>query len=123
MSNSSIWGVDRVAAGNLAASLGLQLSEQDAERVAAHFARHRTGSYEWVARRVQANIIQMLEAASARLFDRNRAEWSDGFRNAEMVIHTAAPDELLGIESSEARSKGQVLRTMVRRAKAEIRSH
>lgn len=115
--DSKPWSVDRLAADNLAVNLGVKFGDGDLSLIAEHFARHRLEAYEWAAERVRSSLIAKLESASHELFQQRRAEWIDGFIFAEQLLLAIEPNELTGIPAGQARTKGQVLRTMVRRAK------
>lgn len=115
MTDSSIWSVDRLAASNLLASLGL--GPEQLELVAEHFARNRVASYEWIVDRVRTNIVHRLEDVAQDQRGHRRDNWSEGFQFAEQTVMSMSPTDLLGIISPRSRSKGQVLRTMVRQAR------
>lgn len=122
MSSVDIWSVDRVAAGNLAADLGLDPEGKEAGRIASHFARHRFSAYEWAAERAQANIIGALERGSLDLAWRTEDDdaWRRGYMQAEQVVLTMTLPQLVDVENRKPRSKGQILRAMVRRARASM---
>lgn len=118
MTESKVWSVDRIAAGNLLLSLGLKLDPDDESLIAEHFARHRRDAQEWGAERARDQIMRKLETASLELCHRSSDDWSQGFQRAEQMVMTMTPNELTGAEVGKARSKGQVLRALVRHAKA-----
>mgnify|MGYP001555386164 FL=1 len=118
MTESNIWSVDRIAAGNLLLSLGVKLDPADELLIAEHFARHRRDAQEWAAERARDRIVSTLETASLELCPRSSDDWSLGFQRAEQMVMTMTPNELIGTEVGKARSKGQVLRALVRHAKA-----
>jgi len=118
MTESYIWSVDSIAAGNLLLSLGLKLCPEQELMIAEHFARHRRDAHEWAAERARDRIVSKLETASLELGPRSSDDWSQGFQRAEQTVLTMTPDDLVGAEVGKARSKGQVLRALVRRAKA-----
>lgn len=122
MTESHIWSVDRIAAGNLLLSLGLKLDPADEQLLAEHFARHRRDAQEWTAERVRERVVGRLEAASFELCSRNSEEWAQGFLRAEQAVMTMTPVDLIGAEVGKAPSRGQVLRALVRRAKAAAQS-
>lgn len=117
MSESDIWSVDRIAANNLGVSLGVTFNKDQIERIADHFALHRLRAAQWAAERTHANIVQVLETESLRLAQQHDEEWSQGFMRAEQAVMTIATGDLLGVERHEPKSKGQILRAMVRQAK------
>lgn len=116
MDNSKIWSVDHVAASALSAALKLELSHEQAAVVAEHFARQRIEAYSWAAKRAHSHVIGQLEAASLDRFERKGMEWNEGFCAAEALVAAMVPDELLELDTSPIRSKGQQLRTMLRQA-------
>ncbi len=76
MTESTIWSVDRIAAGNLSLSLGLKLDPADELLIAEHFARHRRDAQEWAAERTRDRIVSKLETASIELCPRSSDDWS-----------------------------------------------
>lgn len=118
MTESELWSVDRIAAGNLLLSLGLKLDPSDELLIAGHFARHRRDAQEWTAERVRERIGGRLETASFELCSHNSEDWAQGFLRAEQAVMTMTPVDLIGTEVGKAPSRGQVLRALVRRAKA-----
>lgn len=118
MGDSTSWSMDRLAAHNLLASLKLEQTEENLELAARHFARHRESAIEWAAERTHASMLRSLESGSTMFFDRHSAEWTDGYRFAEQQVSTMMPKDLLDLGPERARSKGQVLRALVRQARA-----
>jgi len=117
MDDSVVWSVDRLAANNLLLNLGLKLGEQQAEQVAAHFAKHRLSAYTWAGEKVHSHVMEELETASMRRpFRESSEDWAEGYRYAEEVVMTLSP-ALPDIESGQGPSKGQLLRAMVRDAR------
>ncbi|MDQ4419958.1 hypothetical protein OOT33_05830 [Sphingobium sp. DEHP117] len=119
MSDSDIWSVDRIAANNLAMDLGPPVTAEHIEKIAGHFATHRRGSAKWVADRVHANIVKALEEEIKSLSRHHDEKWSEGYMRAEQVVMTLAGHRLLDIEPHKPKSRGQILRAMVRRAKRQ----
>jgi hypothetical protein len=117
MSDSDFWSVDQLAARQLLADLSVEVTDDAIGIVATHFARNRRSSYTWAAERVHANLLRKLEADSARYFQRKSEEWTEGFCSAEQQLMTTNPAELLGTEVVRPRSKGQILRAMMREAR------
>jgi len=118
MTESELWSVDRIAAVNLLLSLGLKLDPADELLIAGHFARHRRDAQEWTAERVRERVVGKLEETSFEFCARNSEEWAQGFLRAEQTVMTMTPADLIGAEVGKAPSRGQVLRALVRRAKA-----
>jgi hypothetical protein len=117
MEDGSVWDVDRVAATELLALLR-DAPEADWRSLAAKaFCRARLQSYEWAARRVHESAIKVLEAEATETFHRKEPVWTDGFRHAEECLTAKAPSELLEVITRPSRSKGQVLRSIMRSAK------
>lgn len=119
MSESDIWSVDRIAASNLVVNLGMAFKPEQIERIANHFALHRQNSAKWVAERVHSNIVKALEEEAIRLSQRHGDEWSQGYMRAEQVMMTLPINAMMDIERHEPKSKGQILRAMVRQAKRQ----
>lgn len=120
MDDGSSWSVDRVAASNLLAELKLEADEDQIARVAQHFARHRQDAIGWAGERAKERMIQRLENASTRSFIRENEAWTSGFRAAEHEVLTMDAEDLLNLGPDQLRSKGQILRTMVRQAKRSL---
>ena len=117
MGDSNFWSMDRLAATNLLASLKVDSSAETLDLVTEHFARHRQSSIGWAAERAHSHITHKLEAASTLYFAERSEEWADGFRYAEQQIATTMPEELLELGPDRTRTKGQVLRALVRQAR------
>jgi hypothetical protein len=117
MGESGCWEVDRLAAKRLLDRLKIEATPAIVEEVGAEFAEHRRTSEVWVAGRVQSRVIRELEARSMQDFCRMDDNWRNGFMAAENVVATLSMDELLDQPRGAARSKGQVLRGMVRDAR------
>ena len=118
MNDITVWASDQLAANNLTAELGVELTESQLGAAAEHFARHRLDAYEWMAERVHSAILERLEKVSVASRKERRIEgWADGFNRAEETVVTMALEEIIGLAGRPPRSKGQVLRTMIRRAR------
>lgn len=117
MGDSRSWSIDRLAANNLLASLKLEATSETLDVVAEHFSKHRRNSIEWAAKRVHSSVIRTLESALPPHFDRQGENWAEGARFAEHQVATMIPEDLLELPSDTARTKGQVLRAMVRQAR------
>lgn len=118
MGDSAAWSIDRLAANNLLASLRLEAAAETVDAVAEHFAKHRRDSIEWAANRVHSSIVRRLESAVPDQFARHGEGWADGYRFAEQQIATCIPEQLLELPSDTVRTKGQVLRAMMRQARS-----
>lgn len=119
MTESHIWSVDRIAAANLLKNLAIEATEEQMERVAGHFARHRRAANEWTAERVHNAVLEGLERDSVELLHRSSDAWADGFHRAEQLVIAMDPQELLGIGQPPERSRGQFLRAMARGARRQ----
>lgn len=117
MGELRFWEIDRLAASNLLARLQIEVTPAIVEEVATEFARHRKDVEQWVAERVQSQIVSELEERSMRDFGRMDESWNSGFSAAEELIATLMPNELLDQPYGKAPSKGEVLRSMVREAR------
>lgn len=117
MGESIVRDVDRLAASNLLTELKLDAGDTKLETAAKHFARHRLNSNSAAAERAHSSIVERLEAASTEHFGHTSDEWQDGFIFAEQQILTMTPEELLDLARDKERSKGQLLRDMIRKAR------
>lgn len=117
MSDSNGWAIDRLAANTLFARLKLAATAEMIDMAAAQFAEHRRNSIGWAAERAHSSMVQRLEAASMEHGAMRADEWRDGFCYAEQQVMTMMPEELLELGPDRTRTKGQVLRTLVRQAR------
>ncbi|MBO9575983.1 MAG: hypothetical protein J7494_09625 [Sphingobium sp.] len=117
MTNKRYWSVDELAARKLLAELKLGESDGLVDQIAQHFAEHRVNIAAWAADRIQAELVQMLEGASASSFAHHGEDWARGFNAAEELVVTTSAANLLDIAPARARSKGQILRTLVRQTR------
>ena len=117
MSNDGVWEVDRVAAADLLAALEAVPEPEWGVIVAQALARNRRQSYDWASQRARQSALQVLEKEAAETFQRHNGEWIDGFRHAEKCLMTTTPSALLALPANQARSKGQILRSLVRSAR------
>lgn len=118
MVDSSAWTVDRLAANTLLTKLKLEATADMVDLAAQHFAEHRRNSIGWAAERAHSAIVRKLESPPPSHLDRENEHWMDGFRYAEQQILTTSPEDLLELAPEKARSKGQVLRALVRQARS-----
>lgn len=119
MDDSRIWNVDLLAARGLLAELKLEATEDALKKVAGHLSAHRRSSYTWAAKRVHSNAVETLEDVSKAEFAHRDGKWADGFRFAEQCILELMPETLLELSEERTQTKGQILRTLVRKAKRE----
>lgn len=119
MGDGSVWEIDRLAAAELLALMRVTPEADWAILAARAFSKSRLQSCEWAARRVHEAVIKTLEAESIETFDRKEPVWTDGFRHAEECLMAKSPSELLEVVVRPSRSKGQVLRSLLRTAKRE----
>jgi len=117
MNDSNMWTVDQLAATNLLAELKLEPTEAVLNAATRHLASHRRDAIGWAAERAHGAMIRKLEAAAMDHVSRQSDEWAAGYHFAEQQILTTMPEELLELGPDKARSKGQVLRAMVRHAR------
>lgn len=115
MKQDGSWSVDRIAAINLFRMLKLEPSDQQVMIASEQFAAHRRDTDSWAASRLHTKITNQLEAASVVYFQRQGESWSDGYRAAQYELMRIFPDELIDTGPDKARTKGQVLRSMIRR--------
>ncbi|MET0137463.1 MAG: hypothetical protein ABW039_02910 [Sphingobium sp.] len=118
MSDMRAWSMDRLAAVNLLADLGQEPTPDNLAKATRHFADHRHHAIGWAAERVHGAIIDRLEASAASSdFRHDSAERGDGFRLAQQQVMTVRPRDLLQLAPDQQRSRGQILRGLVRRAR------
>lgn len=117
MNETQCWEVDRLAARRILSRLKIKATPAIVEEIAVEFAEHRKDAEQRVTNRVQSNIIRVLEERSMQDFGQMDGSWAQGFRTAEEVVATLSPNDLLDQPSGKAKSKGQVLRSMVRVAR------
>jgi hypothetical protein len=117
MDHQTIWSVDELAANRMLADLGIELTDERRRAVARHFARHRQDVARWAAERAHASMVARLESVTTDRFARARDEWASGFRAAEHELLTMAPADLIDLAGGQPRSKGQILRALVRNAR------
>jgi hypothetical protein len=113
----SAWSIDRIAALNLLADLGLEHSAENIAKATRHCADHRRHAIRWAAEKAHGTIVGRLEDAATAEFLREHPERAEGYRFAEQQVMTAAPRDLLQLAPEESPSKGQILRHLVRRAR------
>jgi len=118
MIESRIWSVDILAATDLLTRLGLEANDDRMALVADHLARHRLSACEWAAERMIGNVTQRLEDEAREQLQHRSDAWADGFRSAEQAVVTMSHGEMLGIRAPRGRTKGQMLRTLVRQARS-----
>ena len=119
MDDSGIWNVDLTAARGLLAALNLEATDDALKTAAGHFSAHRRSSYTWAADRVHSKTVDNLETVSRQEFAHRDGQWTDGFRFAEQCVLELMPEELLELGEERTQSKGQILRSMVRKAKRD----
>jgi hypothetical protein len=117
MDHSTHWSVDSLAASNLLAQLKLDATDDLVGLVTRHFSEHRRNMVEWAAERVHDNVVRAMEDASTGSFSYRSEDWVRGFQHAEELVVGMTPRELLQLEADQTRSKGQILRTMVRQSR------
>lgn len=118
MNDSNSWAIDRLAATTLFARLKVDVTADMVERAAEHLAEHRRNSISWAAERAHSSMVQRLESASMTHGATRSDEWRDGFCYAEQQVMTMMPEDLLELGPDRTRTKGQVLRTLVRQARS-----
>ncbi|OYW23701.1 MULTISPECIES: hypothetical protein [unclassified Sphingomonas] len=115
MERDGSWSVDRIAAINLFRMLELEPTDDQMTIASERFAAHRRDTNSWAADRLHTKITDHLEAASVAYFQRQGDSWSDGYRTAQHELMRLLPDELIDTTPDIARTKGQILRSMIRR--------
>jgi hypothetical protein len=120
--SSKGWTVDQLAAQLLCTELKLDASDEMRDRIAQHFSEHRKNMLQWAAQRIRHNMARALEKAFSGNARNHEDGWHDdgwmrGYRRAEELLLTMSNQELLALEPEQSRSKGQILRTMMRQAR------
>lgn len=118
MRNSNPWSVDRLAASRLLTDLNLAVTDEQLDMVARHLAVYRRDLMTWAAEQAHGQVIRKLEATPRSSFGRESDEWNRGFSFAEQRVMTMTNDELLERDPAPGRTRGQILRTMMRHARA-----
>lgn len=113
------WSVDRLAANNLLAALGVDATEERLDIAARHFSLHRETAMSLAAERARTQAIRALEQGSADRLADEPPQWGDGYRYAEEIIARLAPDDWMDMGPARARTKGQILRTLMRSARSQ----
>ena len=117
MAESSVWLVDKIAAEAIIRDLGLQLGEPQIACVAERLAEHRINTFDLGASRIQSKIATTVQdVVSAHSY--RSTDWSEGCRSAEAAILTMASRLLAETKPVKQRSKGEILRTMVKKARS-----
>ncbi|MBU6267395.1 MAG: hypothetical protein KGN34_07640 [Sphingomonadales bacterium] len=107
------WDIDRVAAMELATALQLAPDDDRLAMIAGCFSRHREHTIEWAAQRARQQIINALEAAAIEQSLRRSEAWGEGVAFAEQTVTAMSVSDILGAVPGQARSFGQILRTMI----------
>ncbi|WP_374126990.1 hypothetical protein [Sphingomonas sp. 28-62-11] len=95
--------------------LNLEPSDDQLTIASEQFAAHRRDTNSWATKRYHTEISHQLEAASLDYFQRKGDDWNDGYRTAQLELMRIFPDELIDTGPEIARTKGQILRSMIRR--------
>lgn len=119
MVSTTAWETDRIAARKVLAVLGLPPESELIDAAVQVMTQHREQSMEYAAERIQAHIVRQLETEGPQRFIRESEDWARGFNYAEELLITATPADLLEIAPAPPRSKGQLLRTMIRAARKD----
>lgn len=119
MDVTGVWEVDRLAAADLLTSLQAVPQCEWPDAIAKAFAKARLENYQWAAQRVRETVIDILETEAVEEFQRKEMVWTDGFRHAEECLVAQTPTELLRVYSGSSKSRGQVLRSLVRTARQQ----
>lgn len=115
---SSPWSVDQLAASRLLDDLGIEVTETRLDMVARHFAGYRDNMSNWSAQHVQSQILLKLETTPRAGMGRDGDDWNRGFCFAEQQVATMTINELLQRDTAPERSRGQILRSMLRHARS-----
>ena len=125
MVENDCWDVDRLAASRLLASLKLEPTAEILQEAARHLARHRRESSAFSAERVRAKIVEDLEARSVdHLRSGSKShDWAMGVGFAELRVASLDLDDVTDQGLRKPRSKGTILRSMVREARKDDASY
>lgn len=118
MGESAIRDVDRLAAANILSELGLTPDSARIDAVARHLAAHRQTAQVWAVGQARDRIVARLEAATIDRSQRESEDWVRGLGEAEHQVVVMQPHELLGEVATAPRTRGTILRSMVRQARS-----
>lgn len=119
MSESRIRDIDRLAARSLLVKLHIDPTPSVIEVAANELAAHRERSAGWIVDRVRSRAGRVLEDRAMHCLGRHSEDWASGVWFAQEQIATMSIGELLDQPEGHAQSRGQVLRSMVRKARDE----
>lgn len=111
--------VDNLAAKALLGSLGLEATPEHLNLAAAQLAEHRNSYVSWLLGRAHSKIVEILETRFRECLDRKSEDWVAGYQFAEQEVARLMPEDLAGLVQDRPRSKGQILRSMVREARRQ----
>lgn len=119
MVDMPVWEIDRIAATKLIALIKDAPEEHWGRLTAEAFSKVRVQNYDWAAKRVHESTVKLLETCAIEEFQRRDASWTDGYRYAEDYLSSKVPSELLGVDVRSPNTKGQVLRSFLRKKKMQ----
>lgn len=117
MQKAGVWDVDRILAAQILTELGLERTDERVEIVARNAAQHRMSTATWAAERAHQTTLQAMAERMQSEHAMRRSEWYDGFREAEASVVVLSVSELLDAEVAPVRSRGAILRSMIRQAR------
>lgn len=117
MAESHVGHIDQIAAALLVRDIGLVLDGEQMGELERHLAKHRTSTLDLAVSRIQARISDAILRLVGEAQAYRSGDWSNGCRSAEAAVLAITSDVLYEIRPREARSKGQILRAMLRQAR------
>lgn len=115
----SVWAVDQVAAANMSFALGMTPDSAGAALIAQHFAEHRRTAAALAVRWMRRKIIDQIQRLTDDPGQHRNVDWSMGCLAACGIVERIATAQLDEVTPPAGRSKGQIVRSMIRRARRE----
>lgn len=118
--SDDVIGVDEVAAHNLLRALGLEASDGRIAVAAAHMRAHRTSAGQFALEKACDDFFVHMENPFLRSRTHDE-QWSAGCAVAENEALNWFAERPHADAPPSVRSKGHILRTMIRQQKADPR--
>ena len=119
MSGNKVWAVDRIAAANLCRALGVEERDSAIRLIEDQLAEHRSSAFDLVIARVRTKISNQLNWYFIRHGQPRGRDFSAGFMSAQEIVEGEIVVAQREIEPIKLRSKGEMLRSAIRQARAE----
>ena len=108
---------DDLAAFNLLLELGVKRTAASLACVTRHMRSHREGAETLLMQRARSDLSAHLERMAIDAFPHHEEDWTSGFGAAEEAAANWFLDQEAERSQSTPRSRGAILRTLVRAAK------